>query len=204
VPAERLRARDERLLERLRARPSFLMVGSIEPRKAHRQVIAGFEQLWARGVEAQLVIVGREGWRNLPEAARRDIPDLVGRLRSHPQRDRRLFWLDGIDDALLERVYAASVCLIAASEDEGFGLPIVEAARHGVPVLARDIAVFREVAPPGTAYFSGADPGALAEAVGLWLQARSAGTARAAASVQVVTWKESAEQLLQVVRGQVR
>jgi len=37
---------------------------------------------------------------------------------------KRLFWLEGISDEYLEKVYAASSCLIAASEGEGFGLPL--------------------------------------------------------------------------------
>lgn len=40
----------------------------------------------------------------------------------------------------------SSTCLIAASFGEGFGLPLIEAAQHGLPIMARDIAVFREVA----------------------------------------------------------
>ncbi|MDZ7598485.1 MAG: glycosyltransferase [Desulfobacterales bacterium] len=56
-----------------------------------------------------------------------------------------MFWLQGISDEYLEQVYACA-CLVAASLNEGFGLPLIEAARHRVPIIARDIPVFREVA----------------------------------------------------------
>ena len=57
------------------------------------------------------------------------------------------FRLQGISDEYLEQVYAASTCLIAASINEGFGLPLIEAARHGIPIVARDI---RRVTTPLT------------------------------------------------------
>lgn len=71
---------------------------------------------------------------------------LVQRLCSHPELGKRLFWLNGISDDYLESVYAVCACLIAASYGEGFGLPLIEAAQHELPVIARDIPAFREVA----------------------------------------------------------
>ena len=57
----------------------------------------------------------------------------------------RLFWLEGISDEYLEKIYDAATCLIAASEGEGFGLPLIKVAQHKLPIIARDIPVFREV-----------------------------------------------------------
>ena len=89
----------------------------------------------------------------MPHDQRRTIPTIVEKLRHHPELGKRLFWLEGISDEYLEKVYATCVCLIAASEDEGFGLPLIEAARHRIPILARDIPVFREVAGDHASYF---------------------------------------------------
>ena len=47
---------------------------------------------------------------------------------------------------------------LVASEGEGFGLPLIEAARHKPPIIARDIAVFREVANGHVLYFAGREP----------------------------------------------
>ena len=129
--------------------PMFLMVGTVEPRKAHGDALEAFEQLWADGVDVNLVIVGKQGWM---------VETLAARLRSHPMRGSRLFWLEAASDEMLERLYAGASALIAASHGEGFGLPIVEAARHGAGVIARDLAVFREVAGDHALYFSG-EPG---------------------------------------------
>ena len=72
---------------------------------------------------------------------------------------------------MLEQVYDSADALLAASEGEGFGLPLIEAAQHGLPIIARDIPVFREVAGENAYYFSGKDPQTLTEALRNWLVA---------------------------------
>ena len=145
------------------------MVGTIEPRKGHAHVLDAFDQLWSRGLDVNLVIVGAEGWRHLRPNMRRVIPQIIARLRSHPEWGRRLFWVSRASDEYLEKIYATSSCLIAAAEGEGFGLPLIEAARHGLPIIARDIPVFREVAGEHAFYFAGKDSDVLAEAIKQWL-----------------------------------
>ena len=49
-------------LNHFRARPTFLMVGTLEPRKGHVQTLDAFEQLWQSGDDINLVIVGKQGW----------------------------------------------------------------------------------------------------------------------------------------------
>ena len=171
------------------------MVGTIEPRKGHLQTIAAFELLWAKGVDVNLVIVGHEGWKLVPDIQRRTIPRIVSTLRQHPERGERLFWLDGISDEYLEAIYEASSCLIAASEGEGFGLPLIEAAQHGLPVLARDIPVFREVAGEHATYFSGLDAADLAEAVQGWLEDAQRERIPDPTSITWHTWQEAARRI---------
>jgi len=92
--------------------------------------------------------VGKMGWK---------MDVFKVRLDTHPELNKRLFWLNGISDAYLEKVYGACRALIAASVAEGFGLPLIEAAQKGLPVLARDIPVFREVGGTGATYFGGSN-----------------------------------------------
>ena len=135
-------------LAQWRRSPPFLMVGTIEPRKGHGFVLDAFEQLWKQGIDASLVIVGCEGWMSSPLAAR---------IRSHPEAGNRLVWLDRVSDEYLELIYDHARALVAASEGEGFGLPLVEAAGRGLRVIARDIPVFREVSSSFATYFDGSD-----------------------------------------------
>lgn len=182
----------EAQLAQLHTRPSFLMVGTIEPRKGHAQALAAFDRLWAAGLDVNLVIVGKQGWM---------VQHVADRLRSHPALGKRLFWFRGISDEYLEKVYEASTALLAASEGEGFGLPLVEAARHGLSIIARDIPVFREVAGDHAFYFAGNTPEALANAVREWLVLRTEGAVPKPDRIRWLTWEESARQLLDVVLG---
>ena len=174
------------VLAAMRAAPSLLMVGTLEPRKGHAHALAAFERLWADGVSANLVIVGKEGWL---------VDKLVQRLRSHPEQGRRLFWVEGASDALLLQIYGAAAGLLAASEGEGFGLPLIEAAQHGLPIIARDLPVFTEVAGEHAFYFGDAAPAALAARLAEWLALHGAGKAPSSASMPWLTWRESAQQL---------
>jgi glycosyltransferase involved in cell wall biosynthesis len=180
---------------------TFLMVGTIEPRKGHLQALDAFEVLWREGIDARLVIVGAEGWTALPQAARRTIPRIVERLREHAELGKRLHWLQGIGDAELLGLYQSSSCLLVPSEGEGFGLPLIEAARYGLPVLARDLPVFREVAGTHAAYFSGMEGSELAQALRAWLAQRSAGTEPDSAGMPWITWRDNAGQLLALLDG---
>lgn len=188
-------------LAALQSRPSFLMVGTIEPRKGYLQAIQAFSALWEQGEDVNLVIVGREGWRGLDEASRRDIPQIVTTLHNHPELGKRLFWLEGISDEYLEKVYAASACLIAASVGEGFGLPLIEAAQYQLPILARDIPVFKEVAQDYAFYFTGDQPRDLAQAITDWLGHYQAGTQPRSEGMPWLTWQESAQQLSHFLRS---
>jgi SAM-dependent methyltransferase len=179
-------------LEALRGRPSFLMVGTVEPRKGHAQALSAFEGLWANGLDANLVIVGKEGWL---------VEKLARRLRAHREYGKRLFWLHDISDEYLLEVYRASAALLAASEGEGFGLPLIEAARNGLPIIARDIPVFREVAGSNAYYFSADQPEDLGRAVREWLVLHSQGKAPDVSAIRFLAWEEAAGQLLSALVG---
>ena len=191
------------ILKQLKARPTFLMVGTIEPRKGYLQTISAFEQLWANGEQVNLVIVGKEGWKSLPDDQRRTIPQIINKLKNHPELGGRLFWLEGISDEYLEKIYETSACLIAASENEGFGLPLIEAAQYKLPIIARDISVFREVAGNHAFYFDGAKQEDLTKAVKAWLGLYKEGKHPKPDNMPRLTWKQSAEQLVNIIRDGV-
>lgn len=189
-PSQGASPQEESILQQIRSEPTLLMVGTIEPRKGHAQAVAAMEQLWVEGVAVNLVIVGKEGWLT---------HDLIRRLRHHPQRNRRLFWLDNASDALLLQLYAQSSALLAASYAEGFGLPLIEAAHHGLPIIARDIPVFREVAGDHAFYFRGETSEPLAEAIRRWLALNITDRVPQSCGMPHLTWTESMRQLLEML-----
>jgi glycosyltransferase involved in cell wall biosynthesis len=176
---------------------TFLMVGTIEPRKGHLQVLEAFDQLWNSGVEVNLVIVGREGWVQLPASERLQIAKTTRAIKEHPELDKHLFWLEDAGDERLEQLYSASSCLIAASYGEGFGLPLIEAAQHHLPILARDIPVFREVAGSHACFFDGESADSLAEAIRDWLRLFGEQAHPTSDTMPWLTWRESARQVME-------
>jgi glycosyltransferase involved in cell wall biosynthesis len=164
---------------------TVLMVGTVEPRKGYDQALAAFEKLWSKGSDARLLIVGKGGWM---------VDRLLERLRSHSENGKRLFWIENASDAALSEFYQSADLLLAASFAEGFGLPLAEAARHRLPILARDIPVFREVAGSAGTFFSGGT-GELAVAIERSLS-RPRGKDPAKERPMSVTWAESANQLM--------
>jgi glycosyltransferase involved in cell wall biosynthesis len=177
----------EAVLATLAATPTFLMVGTLEPRKAHAQALDAFELLWKAGKQINLVIVGKQGWL---------VDALARRLRGHHENGKRLFWLESISDEYLQRVYATSACLLAASLGEGFGLPLIEAAQQSKPIIARDIPVFVEVAGEHAFYFNGTTGVDLADHINNWLGLHAQQSAPQSSAMPWLTWAESARQLV--------
>lgn len=166
--------------------PFFISVGTLEPRKCHSFAIDAFEQLWQRDVAANYVIVGRKGWH---------VDALIRRIEEHPAYRKRLFWVSDAGDADLHFLYANARGVIAPSFVEGFGLPIAEAMDRGVPVIASDIPVFREVGGDAIDYFRVLDRDDLAAKI----RARLA-IERRPPAVQMASWAESAAELIRIVR----
>lgn len=195
----------DNVLKRLKNTITFLVVGTIEPRKMHAQCLEAFEILWQGNEDVNLVFVGKQGWM---------VESLVERLNHHPELGRRLFWLNGISDEYLEKIYESSDCLIAASMGEGFGLPLIEAGSRGMPILARDIPVFREVADKQTVFFTGEKGSDLAETISFWVKAyvlmrafkwikafnKNEKLAQSNYPAQL-TWQQSANQLIEAING---
>ena len=187
IPSSGLTDNAEEILALLRSRQTFLQVSTLEPRKGPTQLLDAFDQLWERGLEVNLVFVGKKGWL---------VEELVARIKSHPLLGNKLFWLQGVSDEMLEQVYIASTCCIMASYGEGFGLPIVEAAQKGLPIIARDIPVFREVASTSAYYFDETTPEGLADRIANWLDLYSRGKHPTSTGMPYISWATSAKQLV--------
>ncbi len=176
------------IMDEVQARTSFLMVGTLEPRKGHSQVLDAFDELWRNGHNLNLIIVGKQGWL---------VQALVKRLQQHPENAKKLFWLQGVSDEMLDWLYQHSTALIAASFAEGYGLPLIEAARHGCPILARDIPVFREVAGRHAHYFAPQPKESLSGSILSWLDLKTQNRHPSSWGMHALSWKKSAQKLLQ-------
>jgi len=131
--------------------------------------------------------VGRYGWNTHA---------LERRIRSHPEFNKRLFWLGQIGTADLRHLYKNAHSLIFASVAEGFGLPLIEAANFGLPAIVSDIPVFREVGDGAVNYFKVADSESLARQLDEALLRRKASNALP----PILKWRQSTEQLLELIK----
>lgn len=174
----------------LRERPSMLFVGTLEPRKGHDHALRICEFLWDAGHDVNLVVVGRRGWSD--EA-------LAGCLTKHEEAGRRLFWLSDAEDGELSALYSHCTALLALSEGEGYGLPLLEAAHHGLPVLARSLPVFREIMAGYPHYLDDDAPSSWPAAVAEWLRAPPA--RQDLAPLTLLSWAESADRLATLIRS---
>lgn len=177
------------LLRKIRSKPTFLMVGTIEPRKGHLQVLQAMSLLWRKGIEVNLVVVGREGWQGLEPSLRRNIPETIDSLS---QLKRNLYWFNDASDEFVEHLYQSSSALIAASWGEGFGLPLIEAAQHQLPIIARDLPVFHEVAGEHAFFFHADTAAELAQALERWLEQR----APVSVDMPWQTWQQTAQRVV--------
>lgn len=171
--------------------PFLLTVGTIEPRKGYADILDAMEILWAEGSALRLLVVGRAGWKT---------GALIQRFLRHPEMGRRLHWISDMSDSTLDLAYRRAVGLAMPSIDEGFGLPLLEARGRGIPVLARDISVFRWQAQDKISYFpKHASPKQIAGAITHWL---SRDSAPLEASVpEWASWSNAARSIISAIEG---
>lgn len=125
--------------------PWFVTVGTIEPRKNHDLLLDIWERL---GDDApRLFIIGQRGWASGTTLARLDCLPPGGRVQE----------LTGLNDGAVAALVSGAAALLAPSLAEGFGLPPVEAAALGTPVIAADLAVTRELLGDKAVYLNPGD-----------------------------------------------
>lgn len=120
--------------------PTFVVLGTIEGRKNHKLLLEVWKDLLVAGRAStapvpKLVIVGRRGWQAEDVFAALDKHDFQGKVEE----------VGPLDDERLAVVLGSARALLFPSLAEGFGIPLIEALSAGVPVIASDLDVFREI-----------------------------------------------------------
>src|SRR5205823_12245107 len=122
---------------------------------------------------------------------------VAGRLRSS---DRcRLLGQVGSED--LEALYAAAEALVFPSLYEGFGLPVLEAMRRGLPVVTAAVSSLPEVGGEAAVFVDDPlDPEALAAALERALSDRDRLRTLGQAQAARFTWDRTAAGVAEVIR----
>ena len=130
----------ERLSSRQDAEPKIvLFVSTFDPRKNHLGLLEAAEQLWSRGIEFELKLVGAWGGNFA----------VSKKIRALRSKGRPLVWLKHVDDDTLHALYRECAFTVYPSLMEGFGLPIAESLWHGKPCLCGGDGALGELARGG-------------------------------------------------------
>ena len=128
----------------------ILFVSTIEPRKDLGTLIDAYERI-RDSYDGSLVVVGKVGWKSESIALR--------------LRGRGIVHLDYLPPAQLATVYERAEAFVFPSIYEGFGFPLLEAMRHGIPSIAARSSSLPEIGGDAALYFPSQDVSALEAAL---------------------------------------
>jgi len=173
--------------------PPKTYVLQVGARRPHKNVAALVRVLPHLPEDYHLILVGTVDDR---------FPDQVPAVAEELGVTHRIWHLPRVSESELQSLYAGASVFAYPSLIEGLGLPLLEAMAAGLPVVASDIPVFREIAEDAAVLVPPGDPRAWAEAI---LRLRSP-QVRAdlieAGHLQVKknTWEVTAARMLEALR----
>ena len=127
-----------RVNARFMSSPYFVILSTIEPRKNHMMLL----QVWRKLIEKlgdaapRLVVIGQRGW---------ECENVVNILERCTVLKGFVIELNNCSDQDVVNYLHHSQALLFPSFAEGYGMPLIEALALGVPVIASDLPVFKEI-----------------------------------------------------------
>ncbi len=169
----------------------ILSVGTLQPRKNFVRLIEAVSGL--KDKDISLVIVGKKGWL---------YDDILASPQTFGIKDR-VHFLDYVPDNTLPGLYKGAACFALPSLYEGFGLPVLEAMSHGVPVVVSSTSSLPEIAGDAGIYV---DPenvssitNGLSEALSETGKIRQSRVELGKSRVKEFTWDKAAEKVMAVL-----
>ena len=175
----KLEAQTIQLMEQLKlldANPLFLLPVRLTPRKNIELALRVLAELRKEFPKAMLLVTGPEGPHNPANAAYKQ--KLLS-LRDELNLQRAAHFLADVTsefmpDAVIADFYRLADALLFPSREEGFGIPIIEAAFSSMPVFCADIPVLRELGGEDVSYFApDAEPRSVAEQISIRLRSET-------------------------------
>jgi glycosyltransferase involved in cell wall biosynthesis len=187
---------DEIVARRGAARPYFLYVGALHPRKNLPRVLEAFARVRREAPEATLVIVGPPSW---------GASDVLRRVLE--RTGDGVTFTGFISDADLRALYERAHALVFPSLYEGFGLPPLEAMAVGTPVLTSNVSSLPEVVGDAALQVDPTSVDAIADAMARLLRdddLRADLAQRGRERSRAFSWEATARATLSVYRAAVR
>lgn len=166
----------------------LVTLGTVEPRKNYKAALAILDGLRAGAhADAELHVIGRPGWG-----------DDAALIASHPAAIVHGYL--AAPDA--KRVLEGADIYLCTAHDEGLGLPLLEAQYAGLPVIAPDKPIFREVLGVSGTFIDPAKPSAAAAAIAALLSTPGwRAMARTQAAANIARWNVAASADLAHIRS---
>jgi glycosyltransferase involved in cell wall biosynthesis len=188
-----------RLADRLKlwaADPLLVLPARLTRRKRIEAAIAATAALRGRGRQAALVVTGPPGPHNT--ANERYLAELNALARE--TEGVHLLHALGVRAPyrVIADLYALADALVLPSQSEGFGIPLLEAALHRLPIVCSDLPTLRALAGDAASYVpADASGGGIADTIERSLDAP---TARFRSRVRAMAWPRIlAEQVVPLV-----
>lgn len=175
------------------SKPFILYVGSFYPHKNLANLLTAFHSLrsvWDR--DWQLVLAGRKDYF---------YQQLKRRTALSDQDGENIIFTGEVSDKILDGLYRAARVFVFPSFYEGFGLPPLEAAARGLPVIAARAGALPEILGDAAYYFDPQNPSALAEAlnaVGGSAQTQARLALKGFRRCQSFSWQRAGEQTVKI------
>ena len=173
--------------------PYILFVGTLEPRKNIDGLIKAFNWLKKeQGVDHKLYIAGMKGWM---------FEDIFKEYeKSEFKKD--IIFKGYVSDRELSALYQNASLFVYPSFYEGFGLPIVEAFSHGVPVVTSKTSSCGEIAGDSALLVDPSNGKEIREAMAKLIadkDLREQMARRGIERARQFTWRDTANEFLKLV-----
>ena len=185
---------DRELTDAPEPRPTrdILVLGAIRRSRRPLAALRAFEALRARGSRSRLLLVGRPGDAAL---------ELREALRASPAANH-VRWIEGPEEGRMPRCVAGAAVLLHLTDGEATPVTPLEAARHGLGVVASAVPAFEEALGAAARFVDADDPSAVGAALEEvlqqtedpdiregWIRIASPYTWRASAGAHLSAWE---------------
>ena len=171
----------------------ILYVGTLQPRKNIERLIEAFKILKKDLPTLKLVIVGKKGWL---------YDSIFEKVRSENLVDSIIFTGYVTEDELAT-LYHKALCFCLVSLYEGFGFPVLEAMREGVPVVASNTSSLPELVEKAGVLVNPEDAKDIARGIKSILimntKERKSLIEKGFEQVKKFTWENAARQTIQIL-----
>lgn len=178
----------------------ILFVGTLQPRKNISRLIEAFSRIKKHeaGIkDLELVIIGKRGW-------------LYEEILAAPEKfgvKNSVKFLQGVTDEELAVFYKHALCYVLPSLYEGFGLPILEAMKHGCPVITSNVSSLPEAGGNAALYVDPENIGDIAEKIAKLISDKSLReelVEKGKKQVAKFSWDKAARETLEVLQEVVK